>query len=117
MMWPDATPSPPPLPRAPRAECEAATEMCLFMVPIGTAPLKGIVLLGTQRGRDLVLWRRAVARRDPTVGGALVEGIVVPSHPPFHSHALCIDRTSRTGPPVGGWRVLWRGDGGDTHRA
>ena len=85
-MWPDATPSPPPLPRAPRAECEAATEMCLFMVPIGTAPLKGIVLLGTQRGRDLVLWRRAVARRDPTVGGALVEGIV------STAKAVCIPR-------------------------
>ena len=73
-MWPDATPSPPPLPRAPRAECEAATEMCLFMVPIGTAPLKGIVLLGTQRGRDLVLWRRGVGRRNPTPGGGLGEG-------------------------------------------
>ena len=42
-----------------------------------------------------------MARRDPTVGGALVEGIVVPPHPPFHSHALCIDHTSRTGQPAG----------------
>ena len=113
-MWPDATPSPPPLPRAPRAECEAATEMCLFMVPIGTAPLKGIVLLGTQRGRDLVLWRRAVARRDPTVGGALVEGIILTWDPPFHSHALCIDLTSRTGPPAGVRRVLGRCGGKGT---
>ena len=116
-MRPRATPSPPPLPRAPRAECEAATEMCLFMVPIGTAPLKGIVLLGTQRGRDLVLWRRAVARRDPTVGGALVEGIVLPPHHPEHPHALRIDHTSRTGPPVGVWSVRGRCGGDDTHQA
>ena len=114
-MWPDATPSPPPLPHAPRAECEAATEMCLFMVPIGTAPLKGIVLLGTQRGRDWVLWRRAVARRDPTVGGALVEGILKTPHPPKHPHALGIDHTSHTGPPSGVWSVLGRCGGGGTH--
>ena len=55
-----------------------------------------------------------MARRDPTVGGALVEGIVVPSHPPFHSHALCIDHTSRTGQPAGVWRVLGRCGGQGT---
>ena len=60
-----------------------------------------IALPLTLRGRDLVLGGRAVARYDPTIGEALVEGIILPPHPPFHSHALCIDHTLRTGPPVG----------------
>ena len=55
-----------------------------------------------------------MARRDPTVGGALVEGVVLPPHPPFYSHALCIDHTSRTGPPVGVWSVLGRCGGQGT---
>ena len=52
-----------------------------------------------------------MARRDPTVGGPLIQGIVLTWGPPKHPQALRIDHSSRTGPSAWVWSVLGRRGG------